>query len=324
MQTLGGLIRRADLAKYEAKERTVIRGTYRGCEIIGAPPPSSGGITLILALNMLENFEIAKKPRQSAETIHLLSEVQRRAFLDRARHLGDPDFAKIPPHLINKDYAKNLAAGIDLAKATKSETLAPELNVAEGTSTTHFSIIDKDGMAVSQTYTLENAWGNRVVVRGAGFLLNNQMTDFNTHPGLTTKKGGIGTEPNTIAPGKRMLSSMCPIFVAKDGKLLLVTGSPGGRTIISTVMCVTVNVIDYGMDVQTAVNEPRSHHQWFPDRISLERLKQRPDLVTQLKAMGHEVATARQGDAHTIWIDPKTGTYSGAADVRLNGKATGY
>jgi gamma-glutamyltranspeptidase/glutathione hydrolase len=273
---------------------------------------------------MLENFKVAKKPRQSAETIHLLSEVQRRAFLDRARHLGDPEFTKIPPHLIGKDYAKNLAAGIDLAKATKSETLAPELNVTEGTSTTHFSIIDKDGMAVSQTYTLENAWGNRIVVRGAGFILNNQMTDFNTHPSVTTKKGGIGTEPNTIAPGKRMLSSMCPIFVAKDGKLMLVTGSPGGRTIISTVMCVAVNVIDYGMDVQTAVNEPRSHHQWFPDRISLERLKQRPDLVTQLKAMGHEVATARQGDAHTIWIDPKTGMYSGAADVRLNGKATGY
>lgn len=324
MQKLGGLIRRPDLAGYAAVERKVLRTTYHGCEILGAPPVSSGGTTLILALNMLESFDVARHRRQSPETIHLLAEVQKRAFADRARYLGDPAFTKIPDHLYDKAYAKKLAGSIDPAKATKSETLAPEITIKEGASTTHFSVIDKDGLAVSNTYTLENSFGNRIVVPGAGFILNNEMTDFNPIPGVTTRSGRIGTEPNLAAPGKRMLSSMCPIIVVKDGKPLLVTGSPGGRTIINTVLCVTVNVLDYGMEVQAAVDEPRQHHQWFPDRLMIEQLKNRPGLKSQLNALGHDVGSHRQGDAHTIWIDPKTGRYFGAADSRLNGKATGY
>ncbi|CAN5434457.1 gamma-glutamyltransferase [soil metagenome] len=319
----GGLIRKTDLSKYAAKERKVITGTYRGYEIIGAPPVSSGGTTLILALNMLEQFKL-DSPRQSPQTIHLLAEVQRRAYVDRARHLGDPEFTSIPAHLYDKAYAKKLAAGIDLNHATKSETLAPELDIKEGTSTTHFSIIDKDGMAVSNTYTLENSFGNRIVVLGAGYILNNEMTDFNPIPGVTTRTGKVGTEANQIVPGKRMLSSMCPIFIAKDGKLIGITGSPGGRTIINTVMCITVNLIDYHMDAQAAVDEPRSHHQWFPDRLQIEKGKERPGLTEKLKELGHTVITNRQGDGHTIWIDPVTGVRYGAADSRLNGQANGY
>jgi len=277
------------------------------------------------ALNILGNFDLARRPRQSPETVHLMAEAMRRAFCDRARYLGDPDFVTVPAFLTGPAYAKKLAAGIDPAKATKSESLAPELAVREAAdSTTHFSVVDKDGMAVAQTYTLENAFGNRVVVRGAGFLLNNEMTDFNPRPGVTTRSGLIGTEPNQIAPGKRMLSSMTPTIVAKDGKPYLVTGSPGGRTIINTVLCVVVNVLDYDMTVRAAVDAPRLHHQWFPDRIMLERAKSSPELVAALRAMGHTVVGHRQGDAHTIRIDPKTGVYQGAADDRLNGKAVGY
>jgi gamma-glutamyltranspeptidase/glutathione hydrolase len=254
----------------------------------------------------------------------------RRAFADRAKFLGDSDFVKVPDSLRSKEYAKSLAAGIDLAKATKSETLASDLKLAdgsEGQDTTHFSVVDKNGMAVSNTYTLENAFGNRVVVRGAGYILNNEMTDFNTRPGVTNRNGSIGTPANVIAPGKRMLSSMTPVFVAKDGKLLLVTGSPGGRTIINTVLCVVVNTIDYDMDARAAVDAPRLHHQWFPDRLSIENMNSLPGVATKLRAIGHILATnstGHQGDAHTIRIDPKTGMYQGAADTRLDGKAAGY
>jgi gamma-glutamyltranspeptidase/glutathione hydrolase len=221
-----------------------------------------------------------------------------------------------------KEYAKKLAAGIDLKRATPSEELAPEITLdGEGDSTTHFSIVDRDGMAVSNTYTLENSYGNRVVVRGAGFLLNNEMTDFNPKPGSTTRGGRIGTAPNLIAPGKRMLSSMTPVIVLKDGKPVLVTGSPGGRTIINTVLCVVVNVLEFEMPVADAVSAPRLHHQWFPDRVQFEGAKQYPELVKSLKALGHTVAEARQGDAHTIWIDPRSGLRVGAADRRLDGKA---
>jgi gamma-glutamyltranspeptidase/glutathione hydrolase len=179
-------------------------------------------------------------------------------------------------------------------------------------------------MAVSNTYTLENAYGNRVVVRGAGYILNNQMTDFNTHPGLTTRAGLIGTKPNQIEPGKRMLSSMCPVIVERDGKVVLVTGSPGGRTIINTVLCIVVDVVDFDLPINEAVSAPRLHHQWFPDVARFEVVKQHPDLVAKLQAMGHKVTDEpRQGDAHSIWIDPKTGLRVGAADKRIDGKAFG-
>lgn len=326
MKAGGGLIAKADLAAYQAKERKPVRGTYRGFEVISAPPPSSGGTAILEALNVLECFDLKAHPRQSAETVHLVTEAMRRAFCDRAKFLGDPDFVTIPAHLTDKSYAKKLAAGIDPARATKSESLAPDLDIRDtADSTTHFSVIDGNGMAVSQTYTLENSFGNRVVVRGAGFILNNEMTDFNPRPGITTRTGLIGTEPNQIAPGKRMVSSMTPTIVTKGGKPYLITGSPGGRTIINTVLCVVVNVLDYDMDIRSAVDAPRSHHQWFPDRIMWEGLGRNPEAAAKLKTMGHAVSGERsQGDAHSIRIDPKTGVYQGAADKRLNGKAVGY
>jgi gamma-glutamyltranspeptidase/glutathione hydrolase len=324
MKAGGGLITKDDLAAYKAHERTPIVTTYRGYEVYGPPPPSSGGVTIALMLNVLENFDLKKHDRWSIETNHLMIESMRRAFADRARFLGDPDFTKIPDRLTTKEYAKKLAKGILLKKATPSAEVAPEIALdTESESTTHFSVVDKDGMAVSNTYTLENSYGNRVVVRGAGYILNNQMTDFNPKPGVTTTKGQIGTKPNLIEPGKRMLSSMTPVIVLKDGKPILVTGSPGGRTIINTVLCVVVNVIDFDMPASDAVSAPRLHHQWFPDAAKFEGVKQYPELVAKLKALGHDVSAARQGDAHTIWIDPKTGMRIGAADKRLDGKALG-
>jgi gamma-glutamyltranspeptidase/glutathione hydrolase len=325
MKAGGGLITKADLAGYQAQLREPVHGTYRGYDVYGPPPPSSGGIGLVEMLNILETFDLRKQGRWSPETLHVMIEAMRRAYLDRARYLGDPAFTKVPAHLTSKDYARKLAASIDLKKATPSEALAPDITIAgEGESTTHFSVIDRDGLAVANTYTLEQSYGSRVVVKGAGFLLNNEMTDFNRQPGVTDRKGGIGTEPNLIAPGKRMLSSMTPTIVAKDGKVLLITGSPGGRTIINTVLCLLVNVLDFDMDIQAAVDAPRLHHQWLPDLVRFEGAKEHPEAVTRLQEMGHTVQSARQGDAHSIWVDPKTGRYHGAADRRLSGKAVGY
>jgi gamma-glutamyltranspeptidase / glutathione hydrolase len=276
-------------------------------------------------LGILETFDLKKNERFSPQTLHLMTEAMRRSYLDRAKFLGDPAFTKIPAHLTAKEHIAKLARSIDLTKATRSEDLADAIPLApEGDSTTHFSVIDKDGLAVSNTYTLEHSYGSRIVVKGAGFILNNEMMDFNWRPGITTKGGAIGTEPNTVAPGKRMLSSQTPTILAKDGKVFLVTGSPGSRTIINTVLNVVVNVVDYEMPIQQALDAPRLHHQWFPDEIKFEGTKQYPEAVKALKAMGHRVSSAKQGDAHSIWINPKTGGYVGAADKRMSGKAVGY
>jgi gamma-glutamyltranspeptidase/glutathione hydrolase len=326
MKDAGHWITKADLAAYAAQERKPIHGTYRGFDIYGPSPPSGGGTVLVEALNILENFDLAKHDRWSPEANHLILEAMKRAYCDRARHLGDPAFTAIPTHLTDKGYAKKLAAGIDPKKATPSETLAPEIKLdTPSDSTTHYSVVDKDGMAVSNTYTLEHSYGNRVVVRGAGYILNNEMTDFNPKPGLTTRGGVIGTKPNQAEPGKRMLSSQTPTFVSKDGQLRYVVGSPGGRTISNTVLCVLVNVLDYGMDLRSAVDAPRWHHQWFPDVATFEGAKEHADLVAKLKALGQAVEPrAKQGDAHSIAIDPKTGMRIGVADKRLDGKAAGY
>ncbi len=324
MKASGGLISMDDLKAYKAESRTPLRGTYRDYEVLSAPPPSSGGTALITALNILELHDLKAKPWMSAETTHLVAEAMRRAFADRAQYLGDPGFTKVPESLITKEHALKLAKSIDLSKATKSESLTPEIELApSGQNTTHFSIVDGDGMAVANTFTLENAFGCRVVVRGAGFILNNEMTDFNHAPGITTRAGAIGTDANLVASGKRPLSSMTPTILLKDGKLALVTGSPGGRTIINTVLCVVLNFVDYGGDVRVAVDAPRMHHQWFPDRISFEGFPGRYKLDAKLKALGHTVVTNGQGDAHSIAVDPKTGTRIGAADRRLEGKAKG-
>jgi gamma-glutamyltranspeptidase/glutathione hydrolase len=323
----GGLITRADLAAYRANERKPVHGTYRGYDVYGPPPPSSGGTCLVEMLNILETFDLKAHPRNSPETIHLLAETMRRAYRDRARYLGDPDFTTVPAFLTDKDYARTLAKSIDLRKATPSASLAGDIPLArEGDNTTHFSVIDGNGMAVANTYTLERSFGSRVVVRGAGFILNNEMMDFNLRPGVTDRTGRIGTPANQVAPRKRMLSSQTPTVVAKDGKVVLVTGSPGSRTIINTALQVVVNVIDFGMDIQAAVDAPRMHHAWFPDELRLEDAYA-PEMtatVRKLRAMGHQVVSTRQGDAHSVFVDPKTGTYYGGADHRIIGKAAGY
>jgi gamma-glutamyltranspeptidase/glutathione hydrolase len=324
MKAGGGLITRADLEAYKANERKPIHTTFRGFDVYGPPPPSSGGIVLAEMLNVLENFDLKKLGRWSPETGHLMVEAMKRGYADRARYLGDPDFTKIPDHLTTKEYAKKLAAGIDPKKPTPPATLAAEIALdKESDSTTHFSVIDRDGLAVSNTYTLENSYGNRVVVRGAGYILNNEMTDFNPRPGFTSTTGLIGTKPNQIAPGKRMLSSMTPVIVRKGGEAVLITGSPGGRTIINTVLCVVLNVTEFGMTVTEAVGTPRMHHQWLPDVVRFEDAKQYRDRVKGLEALGYTVTEHRQGDAHSIAIDPKTGYRFGAADKRINGAALG-
>jgi gamma-glutamyltranspeptidase/glutathione hydrolase len=325
MKAGGGLMTKEDLGRYRAMERSPIHFTYRGYDVYGPPPPSSGGICLAMMLSMLENYDLKRNDRFSPQTLHLMTETMRLAYADRARHLGDPAFTKIPDHLTKPAYARELIKKINLEKATPSAEVAKDIELSkEGDSTTHFSVIDKDGMAVANTYTLEHSYGSRVVVKGAGFLLNNEMMDFNWRPGVTTKTGGIGTEPNTIAPGKRMLSSQTPTILAKNGKALLVTGSPGGRTIINTVVNIVVSVVDYDMPIQKAIDAPRTHHQWFPDELKFEGVKQYPETVKALQGMGHRVSTARQGDAHSIWVNPKTGGYVGAADKRLSGKVSGY
>lgn len=326
MKLGGGLITLADLKGYKAKSRTPIHGTYRGFDVWAPPPPSSGGIALVQMLNMLETFDLRRQERYSPETLHLMGETMRRAFFDRARHLGDPDFVSIPGHLSTKEYAKSLAATIDPRRATRSEVLAKDLRIvdSESDSTTHFSVIDKDGMAVANTYTLEHSYGSKVVVRGAGFLLNNEMVDFNVRPGVTTRSGGIGTPANDIAPGKRMLSSQTPTILTRDGRVRLVTGSPGSRTIINTVLCIVVNTVDFDMDVQSAVNAPRMHHQWLPDELRFERSRSITVAEPALRRMGHRITLSRQGDAHSIAVDPKTGIFQGAADGRIRGSAAGY
>lgn len=329
MRRGGGLVTETDLASYQPVVRDPLLGTYRDCELLAVPPSSSGGTTLIEALNILESFDLDGKGRFSAPTLHLMIESSRRAYRDRAAYLGDPAMTVIPGKLLDKAYARELAAGIDLEHATRSEELAGEIDLApESPQTTHLSVVDRDRMAVSLTYTLEQSFGSRVVVTGGGFLLNDEMNDFNGLPGVTDRTGRIGTEPNGVAPGKRMLSSMCPLVVRRDGRTLLVTGSPGGRTIINTVLGIVVSVVDYRIDIRQAVDAPRLHQAWFPDqvRVEPELLARYPQAVEQLKAMGHAIAdrSQRQGDAHSVYVDPRSGELVGAADQRISGWALAY
>jgi gamma-glutamyltranspeptidase/glutathione hydrolase len=320
----GGLITKEDLAMYAAKERAPVRGSFRGYDVISMPPPSSGGVALIEMLNMLETFNVKSSGPESAETRHLEIEAMRRAYLDRARYLGDPDFVTMPlAKLLSKDYARTLASTIDPNAATSSLDLGKDIvTPSEPGDTTHFSVIDRDGMAVSNTYTLEGGYGSKVVVSGTGFLLNNEMGDFNKDPGVTLPDGTIGTPANLIDPGKRMLSSMTPTIVMKDRKLVLITGSPGGRTIINTVFNVVLAVTEFGMNVREAVDFPRIDHEWLPDTVQLERSGASDDLLQKLRAMGHIVTVGGpQGDANSILVDAD-GTAWGANDRRnAGGKA---
>jgi len=328
MRRGGGLITKEDLAAYQAKLREPVKASYRGFEILSSPPSSSGGTTLVESLNILENFDLRPLGRWSPRTLHLMVEAMKRSYRDRACYLGDPDVVSIPGKLTSKDYARRHAEQIDLEKATSSVRLAGDIHLSEsGPHTTHLSVVDRDRTAVSLTFTLESLYGSRVVVKGAGFLLNDEMNDFGWLPGVTDASGRIGTPPNQVAPGKRMLSSMCPTVVLRDGKPVLVTGSPGGRTIINTVLCLIVDVIDFGMDPRTAVDAPRLHHQWLPDLVKVEHrlASEHPAAISGLTALGHRVQKEdSQGDAHTIAVDTKTGELIGVADKREDGKAAGY
>lgn len=326
MKRGGGLITEPDLAAYEAKERAPIVGKYRGYDIIGMAPPSSGGVAVTEILNILEGFDLKGAGHNSPKYVHLVTEAMRRAFLDRARYLGDPDFVKAPiERLTSKAYAEQLRKTISMDRATPS-VASQVVEAGESNETTHFSVVDANGMAVSVTYTLEGGYGVGAVVTGAGFLLNNQMGDFNGKPGLTDTTGLIGTPANVAQPGKRMLSSMSPSIIAKDGKLVAVIGSPGGRTIINTVLEVALNIIDFGMPIQDAVAAPRFHHQWLPDVISVEKDGLPPAAVKALEAMGHAVKlSGTQGTAHCIMIDPRTGMRIGGVDPRdKDAGAVGY
>jgi gamma-glutamyltranspeptidase/glutathione hydrolase len=321
-----GRVAADDLDRYRATERKPLAARYRGrYDVYAPPPPSAGGTCLVEMLNILDNFDLKRWGRYDARTIHVMVESMRRACYDRARYLGDPAFVTIPPHLTTRAYGRQLAKTIDLTKATPSEVLGADIPlIPEGESTTHFSVIDKNGMAVSNTYTLERKWGARVVVRGAGFLLNSNMYSFNVFPGRTDRKGQIGTEPNTIAPGKIMISSQAPTIVAENGSVRLVTGSPGSRAIPNTVLCMLVNVLDFEMPLRQAMDAPRFSHQWFPDQLDYENLPRSPEMMNELSRMGHTVNYIWHGDAHTIWVNPWNGRYVGVADWRISGAASGY
>jgi gamma-glutamyltranspeptidase/glutathione hydrolase len=335
----GGLVTADDLAQYEVKEREPIRGTYRGYEIISAPPPSSGGIALVEILNILEGFDLAKLGNRSAQAIHFTAEALRRAFYDRSEFLGDPEFSKIPvPQLIDKRYAEAWRQSIDPNHASASKDLkrpsvfnelervagSRPIAIHEPRNTTHFSVVDAEGNAVAVTTTLNDSLGSRVTAEGLGFLLNDEMDDFASKQGVPNTYGLIQGPANAIGPGKRPLSAMTPTIVVKDGKLLLVLGAEGGPTIITTVANVLIGVVDFGIDIQEAVNAPRFHHQWLPDAIDVEdRLS--PDTMNLLRSKGHTLNTKHfWGDAECIMVDPKTGERLGASDGRNNGKAVGY
>ena len=314
-----GLITLDDLKAYTAKRRTPLTGTYRGYGVVAMPPPSSGGIAVIQILNTLEGYDLAAAGPGSARNAHLMSEAMRRAFADRARHVGDPDFNPDLPvaRLISKEHAAALRRTINPARASRSSPESFEWPY-ESQETTHFSVVDAQRNAVALTYTLEYGYGSRIVVPGAGFLLNNEMGDFNAAPGLTDDKGLIGTTPNLAQPGKRMLSSMSPTLLTKDGQLFMVTGAMGGRTIINTVVNTIVNVVDHGMNAQEAVDAPRLHHQWLPDRIQLERNVFSPDSLAMLRTMGHTILEVNsQGVAEVIVLNAKEGLLEGGVDRRV-------
>ena len=337
----GGLITVDDLAHYEVKEREAVRGSYRGYEIISAPPPSSGGTTLIEILNILEGYDLAKFGGRSAQAIHLTLEAFRRAFFDRAEFLGDPDFSNIPvAQLIDKRYGAAWRESVDPKHASVSKDLVrpaifsqleqyaaghlPSGAVAEPDQTTHYSVVDAEGNAVAVTTTLNDSFGSRVTAEGLGFLLNDEMDDFAAKQGVPNMFGLIQGPANAIGPGKRPLSAMAPTIVLKDGKLFLVLGSPGGPRIITTVANILMGVVDYGMNIQEAVNAPRFHHQWLPDVTRVESGFS-PDTIKQLEGMGHRVeARDSWSDGECVMVDPKRGERLGASDPRNNGRAIGF
>lgn len=330
MREHGGLVTEADLAAYRAVEREPVRGTYRGHDVVSMGPPSSGGVALISMLNLLEGDDLAALGHNSAPYLHLLTEAMRRAYADRARHLGDPEANPDLPlgELLSKERAARLRATIlpDAASPSDSSAFADAWLPRESEQTTHLSVVDAAGGAVALTYTLEESYGSTLMAPGTGFLLNNEMGDFNAVPGRTDRRGAVGTTPNLVRPGARMLSSMTPVIVARGGAPVLVAGSPGGRTIINSVLQVVLNVVDFGMDIRQAVEAPRFHHQWLPDVTQFEAHGFPPEVRRDYQAMGHAVRRRPpQGIVMGITIDRETGWRLGAADSRSqDGGVAGY
>lgn len=318
-----GLIDAESLATYQPLVRDPVRGTYRGYDIVSMPPSSSGGIHVIQMLNILEHFPVREYGAESADNVHLLVEVAKLAFADRSKHLGDADFYDVPSDwLTSKEYAGELAAGIDMQKARPSGDIAPGVAPEkESVDTTHFSIIDRDGNMVANTYTLNLSFGSGMSVDGAGFLLNNEMDDFSSKPGIANAYGLIGGVANSIEAGKRPLSSMTPTMVFKDGRPVLATGSPGGSRIITSVLQIIVNVIDHEMNISVASSAPRMHHQWLPDVIQLESGFS-PDTIRELQRRGHAIRGSgfTIGNVHSV--ARKNGYFIGAADPRRPGSGS--
>ncbi|ENC9174034.1 gamma-glutamyltransferase [Salmonella enterica subsp. diarizonae serovar (6),14:z10:z] len=317
MQQNGGLITTDDLAAYQAVERTPVSGEYRGYQIFSMPPPSSGGIHIVQILNILENFDMNKYGFGSADAIQIMAEAEKYAYADRSEYLGDPDFVNVPWRaLTSKTYAKSIAGQIDINKAKPSSEIRPgKLAPYESDQTTHFSVVDKDGNAVAVTYTLNTTFGTGIVAGNTGILLNNQMDDFSAKPGVPNVYGLVGGEANAVGPKKRPLSSMSPTIVVKDGKTWLVTGSPGGSRIITTVLQMVVNTIDFGMNVAEATNAPRFHHQWLPDELRVEKGFS-PDTLKLLEQKGQKVALKEaMGSTQSIMVGPDGELY-GASDPR--------
>jgi gamma-glutamyltranspeptidase/glutathione hydrolase len=325
MELNDGLITREDLRSYEPVIRQPVKGTYRGYDIYSMSPPSSGGIHIVQILNILEGFEMGSLVHNSAAAIHYMAEAMKRAYADRSRYLGDPDFVKVPMGLTDKEYAAKLRRRIDRRIANDSKEISPGRPPGyESNETTHFSVVDSSGNAVSNTYTINFSFGSGIVVKGAGFLLNNEMDDFSAKPGVPNAYGLIGGTANAIEPGKRMLSSMSPTIVLKKDKPFIITGSPGGSRIITTTLQVIMNVIDYEMNIQEAVNAPRVHHQWLPDEVRMEE-GIGVDTIRILKGMGHKVVVkGAMGAASSILINSKGGNLYGAPDPRREGIAVGY
>lgn len=325
MKASDGIMTARDLADYRAVARTPIHSKLRGYDVYGAPPPSSGGISVALILNQIQNFPLENGDRHGRFTTHMIAEAMRRAFFWRALRLGDPDHNEELDidRLLSGSFAAYLCNSINPRIASKSNLDDIYHYSDSGQHTTHFSVIDANGMAVANTYTLEESWGSRVVVPGLGFVLNNEMGDFNWVAGRTTEQGAIGTRPNLIEPGKRMLSSMSPTIVKKDGKVVLVTGSPGGRTIINTVACIVLNRLMWNMSPADAVDAPRMHHQWMPDTLYLEEFDGVEALAGELIEMGHDVKVRpAQGSAHSIFVDGETGEVTAVVDRRRGGGAS--
>ena len=323
----GGNLTVEDMAAYKAVAREPVRGTYRGYEVVSMPPPSSGGVHLIQILNTLEGYPIGALGQNSSETLHLMAEAMKLAYADRSEYLGDPDFVDVPVEaLMSKEYAADMRDKINANFATPSEQIKPaDLAPYESDQTTHYSIIDKDGNAISNTYTINFSYGSGLVAEGTGILMNNEMDDFSAKPGVPNAYGLVGGDANAVQAGKRPLSSMTPTIVNKDGEVWLVTGSPGGARIITTVLQVVMNMIDHGMNVAEASTAPRVHHQWLPEDLRVEEVISL-DTVRILQAKGHTIALKdAMGSTQSILRDPATGALYGASDPRRPDAATlGY